>query len=130
MSGWTPDELASLAREDELGLASRRADESLRPFITIWFVTHDGAVYVRSAYGPQNGWYRRALASGRGRVRVRGLEHDVSFVPPDHAIDAALHAEYEAKYGRYAKGIVRTVVSPEAAAATLRVDLVDAASGG
>jgi hypothetical protein len=130
VSGWTPQQLAALAGDDELGIASRRPDGTLRPFITIWFVTHGGDLYVRSAHGPENGWYRRALASGTGRVRVRGLERDVTFNAPDHGLDAALHAAYESKYVRYARGIVRTVVSPEAAGATLRLDPADSPPGG
>jgi hypothetical protein len=122
MSAWTPEEEASLDGEDELELASRRPDETLRPFVTIWFVRHGDDLYVRSAYGPQNGWYRRALSSGAGRIRVRGLERDVTFATPDHEIDAALDAAYEAKYGRYARNIVDTVLSPDAVRSTLRVD--------
>ena len=66
MTDWSPEEAARLDREDELGLSSRRPDGTLRPFITIWFVRHGDEVIVRSAYGPANGWYRRALASGPG----------------------------------------------------------------
>ena len=48
----------------ELQIASRRADGSLRKFVTIWAVRSGDDVYVRSAYGHDNGWFRRALASG------------------------------------------------------------------
>ena len=121
MTDWTPDEAARLDREDELELSSRRQDGTLRPFITIWFVRHDDEVIVRSAYGPTNGWYRRALASGAGRIRVAGLERDVTFDAADHGSDEAITAAYEAKYGRYAKGIVATVISADAVRSTLRV---------
>ena len=36
-------------------------------------------------------------------------------------MDDAISAEYEAKYGRYAKGIVATVISADAVRSTLRV---------
>jgi hypothetical protein len=122
MTGWTTDEAARLDSEEELQLSSLRLDGTLRPWARIWFVRHGADVYVRSAYGPDNGWYRRALASTKGgRIRVAGLERDVTFETPDHALDAALSAAYETKYGRYAKGIVRTVVSADAARSTLRV---------
>ena len=43
----------------------------------MWVVRVDDDVYVRSAHGPDNGWYRRAVASGTGRIRAGGVEHDV-----------------------------------------------------
>jgi len=121
MSTWTHDEASRLDREDELELSSHRPDGSLRPWARIWFVRHGDEVYVRSAYGPDNGWYRRALASQGGRIRVAGLEWDVTFETPDRAVDDAISAEYEAKYGRYAKGIVGTVISADAVRSTLRL---------
>ena len=121
MTSWTTDELASFGRSDELGIASRRTDGTLRPFITIWFVSLGDDLYVRSAHGYDNPWFQRALAAGQGRVRVAGVERDVSFEVPDAAVTEDLHAAYHAKYGRYAMGIVNTVVSPEAARSTLRV---------
>ena len=52
------------AAAEELGLASRRADGTLRGFVTMWVVRVGDDVYVRSAHGPDNPWYRRAIASG------------------------------------------------------------------
>jgi hypothetical protein len=79
-------------------------------------------LYVRSAYGPENGWFRRALASGRGRVRVGSWERDVTFEVPDPSADEELHQAYHAKYDRYGPSIVGTVVSEQAARCTLRVE--------
>jgi hypothetical protein len=121
MSAWTPQEASRLDSEDELELSSSRPDGSQRPWARIWFVRHGDEVYVRSAYGPDNGWYRRALASPGGRIRVAGLERVVTFEPPDRAKDDAITAAYHAKYGRYAKGIVATVVSADAVRSTLVV---------
>ena len=118
---WTADELSRIAAADELGVASSRHDGTLRPFVTIWFVRLGDDLYVRSAYGPDNGWYRRALASGEGRVRVAGVERDVAFEVPGPELDGVLHAAYHAKYDRYGPGIVKTVVSPEAARSTFRL---------
>ena len=56
-----------------------------------------------------------------GRIRVAGLERVVTFEPPDRAKDDAITAAYHAKYGRYAKGIVATVVSADAVRSTLVV---------
>jgi len=121
MSTWSTDELAGIGRADELRIASRRNDGSLRPFITIWVVRADDDLYVRSAYGHENGWFQRALASGEGRISAAGVERDVAFEEPGPAVDAALDRAYHAKYDRYGASIVGTVVSAEAARSTLRL---------
>jgi hypothetical protein len=120
-TGWTGEELTRIGGADEVRISSRRADGSLRPFITIWVVRLGDELYVRSAYGPENGWFRRARASGEGWIRAGGVERDIGFDEPGHDIDADLHAAYHAKYDRYGPAIVGTVVSPEAAASTLRL---------
>lgn len=117
---WTADELDRIGRTDELHVASRRPDGSLRPFVTIWAVRVGDIVYIRSAHGSDNPWFRRAVASGTGRIRAGGVERDVLFSAPDDghpAIDAAYHA----KYDRYGPKIVGTVVGPDAAGVTLRL---------
>jgi hypothetical protein len=121
VTAWTADELARIARADELRIASRRADGNLRRFVRIWVVRLGDDLYVRSAYGPDNGWYVRAKASGEGRIRAGGVERDVAFESPGGKVDEALHGAYHAKYDRYGPGIVGTVVSPEAAQSTLRL---------
>ncbi len=72
MSGWGQDELERLGRADETGIASRRADGTLRGYVTIWAVRVGDEVYVRSANGYDNPWFQRALRAGRGRIRVAG----------------------------------------------------------
>jgi hypothetical protein len=37
-TSWTGDELATISRAEELGLASLRGDGTLRPYVTIWVV--------------------------------------------------------------------------------------------
>jgi hypothetical protein len=81
MTVWPARDLESIGAAEEIGLASRRPDGSLRPYVTMWVVRAGDALYVRSAYGPDNPWYRRALASGAGRIRAGGTERDVAFCP-------------------------------------------------
>lgn len=121
MTGWSADELVTIGQADELDLASRRPDGSLRPFVTIWGVRHGDDLYVRSAYGRDNPWFQRALTSGQGRIRAGGVERDVAFEVPGREVDEDLHAAYHAKYDRYGPRMVGTVVSPEAARSTLRL---------
>jgi hypothetical protein len=122
MSGWTPDELSRIGRADELRIASRRADGSLRPFITIWVVRDGDDLYVRSAHGYDNPWFQRALHSGQGRIQAGGVERDVAFEEPEPDVMARVTAAYHAKYDRYGPAIVGTVVSPEAERTTLRLE--------
>ncbi|WP_129787740.1 DUF2255 family protein [Promicromonospora panici] len=124
MSTWTEQELQQVAGTDELQLSSYRPDGTLRPYVTIWTARLGDDVYVRSAYGPDNGWFRRAKVSGTGRVRVGGVERDVRFEVPDDGVHAPLDDAYRAKYGRYER-IVSTVIGPALVAATLRVVPLD-----
>jgi len=117
---WTADELEKIGNADELQLASRRPDGSLRPFVTIWVVRAGDDIYVRSAYGYDNPWFQRALKAGKGRIQAGGVERDVSFEEHPEA-DAAVDAAFHAKYDRYGRAMVGTVVSPEAVRSTLRV---------
>jgi hypothetical protein len=121
MTGWTADELAKVGKADELGIASRRPDGSLRPFVTIWGVRVGDDLYVRSAHGHDNPWFQRALRSGEGRIRGGGVERDVTFEVPGSEIADDVSGAYHSKYDRYGPGIVGTVVSPEAMRSTLRL---------
>jgi hypothetical protein len=78
-------------------------------------------LYVRSAYGPNNPWYRRAKASGAGRIRAGGVEHDVAFGEANPEVHPALDAAYHSKYDRYGPAIVGTVVGDKAAPVTIRL---------
>ncbi len=121
MSAWTDAEFEAIGAADELRIASRRPDGSLRPYIRIWVVRDRDALYVRSAYGYDNPWFQRALQAGEGRIRAGGVERDVAFEQPDRSLDADVTAAYHAKYDRYRPGIVGTVVSAEAERSTLRL---------
>src|SRR4051794_38884753 len=121
MTSWEDDELTRIARADELQIASRRPDGSLRPYVTIWSVRAGDDVYVRSAYGYDNPWFQRALASGDGRIRAGGVERDVAFEQSGPETADPVTAAYHAKYDRFGATIVGTVVSEEAVRSTLRL---------
>ena len=121
MSGWPAGDVAAIGRADEIQVASLRPDGTLRPYVTIWAVRVGDDVYVRSAHGGDNPWFRRAASSGQGRIRARGLERDVQFSTPGPGAADAVTAAYHAKYDRYGPAIVGGVVSPEALRSTLRV---------
>ena len=121
MTGWTGDELDRIGAAEELRLASLRPDGTPRPYVTMWVVRAGDDLYVRSAYGPDNPWYRRAKASGAGRVRAGGLERDVAFAEAAPGVHAAIDAAYHSKYDRYGPAIVGSVVGTDAEAVTIRL---------
>ncbi|MCU1444169.1 MAG: hypothetical protein JWQ59_2319 [Cryobacterium sp.] len=118
---WTADELSRIGSAEELKVASTRADGTLRPYVTIWVARAGDDIYIRSAYGSDNPWFRRAKASGTGRIHAGGVEKDITFAEADPGAHAAIDAAYHAKYDRYGPKIVGTVVGPQAAGTTFRL---------
>jgi hypothetical protein len=121
MTSWTEGELTQIAAAQELQIASTRPDETLRPYVTIWMVRAGDALYVRSAHGSNNPWFRRARASGTGRIRAGGIERNVTFAEADPKVHALIDAAYHAKYDRYGPAIVGSVVGPAAEGVTIRL---------
>jgi hypothetical protein len=122
MTAWTSDELSKIGTAEELEIASRRRDGTLRNPVTIWVVRHGDDLYVRSVNGRLGAWFRGTQARHEGRIQAGGVNKDVTFVEeagPDHndRIDAA----YRAKYRRYAANIIGSVLTPEARAATIKL---------
>ncbi len=122
MGSFTPSELQTIGRADEIQISSRRYNGTMRPFVTIWGVRDGDDIYVRSAYGATNGWFRRAVRSGGGEIRAGGIVKRVVF---DRNVDDATHeridAAYHLKYDRYGAQIVGTVVGPGVRDVTLRL---------
>ncbi|MGW3352835.1 DUF2255 family protein [Nonomuraea rubra] len=124
MSDWTGDELAAIGDAEELDLASRRTDGTLRRPVTMWVVRVGQSLYVRCMNGQTGAWYRGTRTRHQGRITAGGVEADVAFTDADPA-DSALHERidevYRAKYRRYSANIVGSVVNPGARAATIEL---------
>lgn len=122
MASWTADELERLGEAQELRIAGRRQDGSLRDLVIIWAVRVGDEVYVRSVRGPQGGWFKGVLVRREGRVESGGVERDVVF--EDVAGSDPVHEDIDAAYaGKYGAGSssVRAITSDTARATTLRV---------
>ena len=89
---WTSDELSRIDAADELEIAPRKRDGTLRKPLPIWAVRVGDDVYVRAAYGPGTGWHRVARASREGRIRAGGVEKDVSIEDADGAVNDQVDA--------------------------------------
>jgi hypothetical protein len=91
----------------------------------MWVVRASDSLYVRSAYGPGNPWYRRARAAGEGSVRADGVERDVTFESADAAVQGDIDVGYHAKYYRHGPQIVGSGTGPDAHAVTIRLAKAD-----
>ncbi len=118
---WTADELARMNAASELRIASHRPDGTLRPYTTIWHSTLGDALYIRSAHGPENGWFRRALAAGSGRVSAGGVEKAVTFELAEPGIRADLDRALHQKYDRFGPGPVAAITGSDVLETTLKV---------
>lgn len=99
MTTWTPEDLRTIEREQDLYVSPFREDGATYGTPTqTWALVVDGNVYVRAANGTASRWYQAAINQGAGRVLVAGTEHDVTFEPADAATGDAIDAAYEAKY--------------------------------
>ena len=79
----------------------------------MWVVRVGDDLYVRSAYGSENPWFRRATTSGTGRIRAGGTERDVTFSEADPNVQTTIDTAYHE--------IVTTVAGPEAHAVTVEL---------
>lgn len=127
MSEWSPSDLERIGSAEELAVSSRRGDGTLSSYVTIWVVRVGDDIYIRSAYGPNNTWYRNAKARGRGRIRAGGVERDVHFTAPHAGVHQDIDAAYHAKYDNYGEQLVATVVGRHAAPVTFRLVPADGA---
>jgi len=121
-ASWSPDKLRLMNAAAELQIAVKRSDGSLRRWVPIWVVCAGGQVYVRTWYRRDTGWFGHALRSRRARIRVPGLEADVTIEDIGDAstqVTTDVDAAYRAKYGRGGAG---SMVTATATATTLQLN--------
>jgi hypothetical protein len=121
MSEWTDEEREGIARADELQVASRRRDGTLRAPVTIWVVRVGNDLYVRSVRGTKGAWFRGTQTRHEGRIQSGRIARTVAFEEAPRTVNDEIDGAYRAKYRRYAANIVKSVLTAEARAATLRL---------
>jgi hypothetical protein len=119
-TAWTDDELDRIGAAEELDIAPRRSDGSLRPAVPIWVVRVGDELYVRSWRGSRGAWFRAARRGRTCHVRAGGVDKDVALMDAGDGPNDAVDAAYHAKYGRY-PSYVEPMVSDQARATTLRL---------
>jgi hypothetical protein len=121
MTSWTNDELDRIGEAEELQITSLQKDGTLRRWTTIWVVRLGNDLYVRSVHGHRGAWYRGVLVLHQGRIRVDGVEKDVTFVEVnDIATLEQIDNAYRTKYRRYPQ-YVAPLFEPESRAATIQL---------
>jgi hypothetical protein len=121
MTTWTSDELNKIGTAEELELASRRRDGTLRNPVTIWVVRIGDNLYVRSYRGHAGAWFRTAQVYHEGHIWAGGVEKDVTFMAEsDPAINDQIDAAYRTKYGRYPQ-YVAPMLTAEARSTTIKL---------
>jgi hypothetical protein len=117
---WNSADARAVAKPEEVQLATRRQDGTLRKPRTIWIVRDGDHVFIRSTNGRTADWFRAATASGAGRVIAGETAYEVVFRETDDADLSRVDASYRAKYGRFSS-IVDHLVEAGPRAATLEV---------
>ncbi len=122
MTTWTNDELTKIGTADELQIAARRGDGTLRNPVTIWVVRLGDDLYVRSVNGRTSAWFRGTQVRHEGHIHAGGIDKDVTFVEADdNDTNGQIDAAYRTKYRRYAANIVNSILTPQARAATIQL---------
>jgi hypothetical protein len=121
VNAWTSDQLNSIGTAEELEIASRRRDGTLRHPVTIWVVRHGDDLYVRSVNGPTGAWFRGTRVRGEGHIMAGGVDTDVAFVDADHGLDDELDAAYRTKYQRYSETTIGSITSRDARSTTIKL---------
>jgi hypothetical protein len=102
-------------------MAPVRRNGDLRRATPIWVVRAGDDLYVRAAYGADQGWHGVARTSRRARIAAGGVERDVTVEDADSGVLDHVDAAYRKKYGgRYAQ-IVDSITDDQHRATTLRL---------
>jgi hypothetical protein len=115
--------LQLLGETKEVQIETRRDEDAPVHRTTIWVVTVDGEVYVRSVRGERGRWYREASANPDAALRVGDRRIPVRAVPVrgEPAVGAGSDA-YREKYGRSSPGSTRAMLRPETLPTTLKLE--------
>jgi hypothetical protein len=121
MTAWTSEELTRIGAAVEVQIAPLGRDGKPRKPVTVWVVRHGDDLYVRSVRGRAGHWFRGTQERHEGRIRAGRVQHEITFVDADRAVDDEVDAAYRAKYRRYAGSVLNSVLTPDARSTTLQL---------
>jgi hypothetical protein len=118
-----PETLRHLDETKEVQIETRRDEDAPAHRTTIWVVTVDGDVFVRSVRGEKGRWYRKVSANPSAALHVGDRRIPVRAVPvTDEPTVGALSEAYRSKYGRTSPASTRAMVQPETLPTTLKLE--------
>jgi hypothetical protein len=107
----------------EVRVETRRDENAPVHRTTIWVVTVDGDVFVRSVRGARGRWYQEVSANPSAALHVGDRRIPVRAVPvTDEPTVGAVSEAYRSKYGRTSPGSTRAMLRPETLPTTLRLE--------
>lgn len=114
--------LATLAGAREIRLETTSLDGTRTHLTTIWVVTDQDQVFVRSVRGPAGRWFREVRRRPGATVHVAGLSIPVrAELAADAPTVQRVSDAFEAKYGR-GSASTRSMLQPHTLSTTLRLD--------
>ena len=118
-----PETLRLLDETKEVRIETRRDEDAPAHLTTIWVVTVDGDVFVRSVRGENGRWYREVSANPSAALHAGDRRIPVRAVPvTDEPTVGAVSEAYRSKYGRTSPGSTQAMVQPETLPTTLRLE--------
>jgi hypothetical protein len=120
---WPPEDRALLTESESLVLTAGDDDHL---GVEIGMVLVDGELYVRANRGVRSRWYEAAQRNSHGQIRVGAVTRDVLLETRDSGLACEIDAAYRNKYGPTVGALA---VSPQARAATIRIDPAPSSTG-
>ena len=118
-----PETLQLLEETREVQIETRRDEDAPTHRTTIWVVTVDGDVFVRSVRGEKGRWYREVSANPSAALHVGDKRIPVRAVPAtDEPTVGAVSEAYRSKYGRTSPGSTQAMLRPETLPTTLKLE--------
>ena len=118
-----PETLRLLDETKEVRIETRRDEDAPAHRTTIWVVTVDGDVFVRSVRGENGRWYREVSANPSAALHAGDRRIPVRAVPvTDEPTVGAVSEAYRSKYGRTSPGSTRAMLQPETLPTTLMLE--------
>jgi hypothetical protein len=128
MTTWTKNELNKIRNAEELQIAIRLQNGTLRNKVTIWVVRVDNNIYIRSYNGHSGSWYKSALMRHEGVIWAGGVEKNVKLIEvSDPDLIDQVDAAYQSKYGRYPQ-FVAPMLTDDVRGTTLKLLPQDASN--
>jgi len=125
---WTSEQLEVFGNAEEIGILTQRPDGTMRAAVSIWIVSVDGELFVRSSHGRESNWFQGVATRHQAVIRTAGHAQRVGIEEQEDRW-AEIDAAYRTKYERYATSFLPALLTEKARRATLRLMPIASAGG-